>query len=94
MIVVGEKGGEMTYRLILLFLLLLWPGSVPACDQCEVVVEVLDGDSVVIQQQGSVRTVHLVSVDAPQIDQPYGDRAKQYTEELLLNRVVSVEYIW
>ena len=79
--------------LLLLICLSLQPLSTFACDQCEVVVQVLDGDSVVIQQNESVRTVHLVSVDAPQLEQPYGDKAKAYTEDLLLNRVVAIQYI-
>lgn len=78
---------------ILLICLTFQPWGASACDQCEVVVKVIDGDSVIIQQGGSVRTVHLVSVDAPQLEQPYGDKAKAYTEELLLNRVVAIQYI-
>lgn len=78
---------------MLLVCLTLQPWSTLACDRCEVVVKVIDGDSVVIQQAGVNRTVHLVSVDTPQLEQPYGDKAKLYTEDLLLNRVVAIQYI-
>lgn len=77
--------------IILMLCLLLGVGAAMACEKCEVVVEVIDGDSVVIQQDGILRTVHLLSIDAPQLKQPYGDKAKAFTEDLLLNRVVSVE---
>ena len=83
----------MSTLCILLLCLMLQPLAVLACGQCEVVVQVIDGDSVVIQQNGLVRTVHLVSVDAPQLEQPYGDKAKAFTEDLLLNRVVAIKYI-
>lgn len=91
---VDSWGSEMMEKLlVVLICAMLLPLSASACDQCEVVVKVIDGDSVVIQQNGSVRTVHLVSVDAPQLEQPFGDQAKTYTEDLLLNRVVAIQYI-
>jgi micrococcal nuclease len=83
----------MKTLMILLICLIFHPWAASACDKCEVVVKVIDGDSVVIQQDGTVRTVHLVSIDAPQLEQPYGDKAKAFTEDLLLNRVVAIQYI-
>lgn len=78
---------------VLLTCMVLQSWSVLACDQCEVVVKVIDGDTVIIQKNGLVKEVHLVSIDAPQLEQPYGDKAKMYTEDLLLNRVVAIHYI-
>ncbi len=64
-----------------------------ACEKCDIVIDVIDGDTVIILCEGKKRPVHLVSVDAPQLTQPYGKKAKQFTEKLLLNNVVTVNYI-
>ena len=63
------------------------------CDKCEVVVDVIDGDTVMVMLEGKVRPLHLCSVDAPQMEQPFGPEAKQYTTDLLLNKVVTIDYI-
>ncbi len=82
-------------RVLLFVLILCLTGvsSAPACEFCDVVAEVVDGDTVIVVNNGTARTVHLVSVDAPQLEQRFGKQAKAFTEELLLNRVVSVESV-
>lgn len=77
----------------ILFSVLLLLCALPAwgCEFCDVVAEVVDGDTVIIVNNGKARTVHLVSVDAPQLEQPFGKEAKAFAEEMLLNRVVSVD---
>lgn len=73
--------------------LLLCKTAVSACDKCDIVIDVIDGDTVIILCEGKKRPVHLVTVDAPQLEQPYGKEAKAFTEKLLLNHVVSIDYI-
>ena len=75
--------------LILLFLAL--PSM--ACEKCDIVVDVIDGDTVIVLCEGQKRPIHLVEVDAPQLKQPYGKEAKAFTEKLLLNHVVTIDYI-
>ena len=64
-----------------------------ACEKCDIVIDVIDGDTVIILCEGKKRPVHLVTVDAPQLEQPYGKKAKEFTEKLVLNNVVTVNYI-
>lgn len=78
-------------RLFVLMMLLLMAMPAWGCEFCDVVAEVVDGDTVIIVNNGKARTVHLVSVDAPQLEQPYGKEARAFAENLLLNRVVSIE---
>lgn len=73
--------------------LLLAPCVAIGCDKCDVVIDVIDGDTVIVLCEGEKRPVHLVSVDAPQLDQPFGIEAKEFTEKLLLNNVVTIAYI-
>jgi len=78
-------------RIVWLFLFLFAVSPAWGCEFCDVVAEVVDGDTVIVVNNGAARTVHLVAIDAPQIEQPYGKEAKAFTEELLLNRVVSID---
>jgi len=81
-------------RLILTILLfLILPGTSFSCDKCDIVIDVIDGDTVIILCEGEKRPVHLVTVDAPQLEQPYGKEAKLFTEKLLLNNVATISYI-
>ena len=74
-------------------LIILFPATTLACEKCEVVVEIIDGDTIVVMQAGKTKFVHLTSVDAPQLKQPYGDKAKIFTEKLIKNHVATINYI-
>jgi endonuclease YncB( thermonuclease family) len=81
-------------RLFLIGLLWLVTSTAAlACEKCEVVVEVIDGDTVVVMCEGKAKQVHLTSVDAPQMQQPYGKEAKTFTENLMMNHVATINYI-
>lgn len=56
------------------------------------VVEVVDGDTVRVAHDGKVDTVHLLHIDAPELAQPYGDKAKQFCQQLCLAEQVRV--VW
>ena len=71
----------------------LTPLFAMACEKCDVVIDVVDGDTVVVLCEGTARRVHLTSVDAPQMEQPYGKQAKAFTEKFLKNHVVTARYI-
>ena len=81
-------------RLFLIGLLLHIMATIAiACEKCEVVVDVIDGDTVVIMCEGKIKQVHLVSVDAPQMQQPFGDKAKAFTEGVMMSHVATINYI-
>ena len=82
----------MRFILIGLFLLVA-SASVLACEKCEIVIDVIDGDTVIVLCEGKKRPVHLVSIDAPQLEQPYGEKAREFTKNLLLNNVVTIDYV-
>lgn len=85
---------EFNMRFCLALLFLILPASLSnACEKCDVVIDVIDGDTVIIMCEGEKRPVHLVTVDAPQLEQPYGNKARAFTEKMLLNNVVAVDYI-
>lgn len=54
------------------------------------VLEVLDGDTLVVNYQGSDRRVRLAQIDAPESAQPYGDNARQMLAELVRDKSVEL----
>ncbi|WP_266202291.1 thermonuclease family protein [Pontibacter kalidii] len=52
------------------------------------VVGVKDGDTVVLLRNGEEVTVRLYGVDTPEKNQAYGQRAKQYTSDLVFGKSV------
>jgi len=56
------------------------------------VVEVIDGDSLKVVRDGKTEVVHLLNIDAPELAQPFGDKAKKFCEELCLGDQVRV--VW
>jgi micrococcal nuclease len=55
----------------------------------QTVTRVIDGDTVELSSGQSAR---LTGVSAPELDEKYGDKAKIYLEERLLNQEVRLEY--
>lgn len=55
------------------------------------VVRVIDGDTVKIQYGGKIETIRLIGVDTPELKQEYGKQAKEYLEEKILNKNVTLE---
>ncbi|WP_276496573.1 thermonuclease family protein [Pontibacter litorisediminis] len=52
------------------------------------VVGVKDGDTIVLLRNGEEVTVRLYGVDTPEKNQAYGQRAKQYTSDLVYGKTV------
>ena len=44
---------------------------------------VVDGDTVHVFSKGELLKVRLVEIDTPEMDQPHGQEAKEYLENLL-----------
>lgn len=57
------------------------------------VVEVIDGDSLVVQKKasGKLKTIRLYGIDAPEGRQSYGSQATYFTRQFLLNKNVTVD---
>lgn len=53
------------------------------------VTRVIDGDTVEIEGERSIR---MIDVSAPELKEKYGEEAKQYLEDKVLNQQVNLEY--
>ncbi len=62
---------------------------------CEIVsgkvIAVKDGDTIEILYKGAPLKIRLYAVDCPEKDQDFGTKAKQFTSELVFNKVVKVD---
>jgi uncharacterized repeat protein (TIGR01451 family) len=56
------------------------------------VIEVVDGDSIVIESFNRPVKIELMGIDAPELKQNYGDVARQHLLDLVFNKTVTVEY--
>jgi len=56
------------------------------------VIEVNDGDEITIFNLNRPVRIKLVGIDAPEKDQEFGPNAKQHLRDLVLDKVVTVEY--
>ena len=54
------------------------------------VVAVVDGDTFVAREQGKLYLLRLEGIDAPEIDQPFGEEAKDWLSARLLRRRIEV----
>jgi endonuclease YncB( thermonuclease family) len=56
------------------------------------VSRVIDGDSIVVRSQGNEYPVRLAGIDAPELNQPWGESAARELHERLLGRFVVVDW--
>ena len=92
----GVKRLSQAISIILLLLLLLVPGELPA-GQFKI-TRVYDGDTVKAEGQDIEIKIRLVGIDAPETSrkkhepgQPFSQRATKHLAELVLNKVVEVK---
>ena len=77
----------LSYLLILLLLPQLsfgWQGKV---------VSVSDGDTITVMNNSRVERIRLYGVDCPEKHQDFGNRAKQFTSNMVFGKTVDVEPI-
>jgi len=55
------------------------------------VVEVKDGDTLIVLRNKLRMTVELPGVDAPELDQPFGPEAKRFAAKLVKGKVVTIQ---
>ncbi len=57
------------------------------------IIKIIDGDSMVVVQNGQKKIIRLYGVDTPEYGHPYADQAKAYVQNRMLQREVQcVEY--
>ncbi len=73
-------------------LLLLVPASCTGATVSGIVVSVIDGDTICVAEGGRLHRVRLAGIDAPELEQAYGRKARSYLASAVLKRRVRVEY--
>lgn len=73
-------------------LIALFSSSVEAATLFGRVIEVNDGDVITVFNLNRPVRVKLMGVDAPEVDQAFGDVAKKHLAELVFDKSVLVEY--
>jgi endonuclease YncB( thermonuclease family) len=82
----------MQYIIICIISLLFYSPALADTLQGKV-VKIADGDTVTIMDdQGKKHRIRLAGIDAPEKNQPYGDVSTQGLIELVLGKLVTVEY--
>lgn len=81
-------------RTLAIALLIVFCLSLPThADTLQVlVVEVQDGKTIIVENTGRRIKVVLKGADAPEMDQPLGDVARQHLSNLILGKQVAVEF--
>jgi endonuclease YncB( thermonuclease family) len=55
------------------------------------VVAISDGDTIRVMHNGTPERIRLWGIDCPEMKQPFGTRAKQFTGDLAFGQVVTVK---
>jgi len=78
---------------LLLPLLLLSGGPAAAEALSGIVIRVADGDTItVVDGEGARHKIRLAGIDAPERDQPFGQRARQALAAQVFNRQVDIQW--
>ncbi len=56
------------------------------------VVEVPDGESLIVKIKGRKKTVRLIGISAPEVDQQFGKEAREYLARMVQGKAVSILY--
>ena len=80
---------QLFSKIILMVLAVFW--TTFAWGDEGVVVKVIDGDTIVIRENGQYKKIGIRGIDAPDLQQAYGLAAKKELEKLLLNDVVYID---
>ncbi|MCG8710899.1 thermonuclease family protein [Brenneria sp. 4F2] len=76
----------------LLAVVLLFSGPVLAATIDGKVIHVVDGDTIVVRQDGVNYRIRMLGVDAPEYHQPYGTDSRRALERQIGGRWVNVRY--
>lgn len=93
----GANEGKLIPGMLVLMALALGypPNNIPeaAADSITftgIVVGIEDGDTLTVLRNKARFTMNVAAVDAPELDQPYGQEAKRMVAALVKNRVVTI----
>ncbi len=78
-------------RILTVLLLLAAPAA--ASELTGTVVGVHDGDTLTVKSDGRTRRIRLACIDAPELGQSFGSRAKQKLSDLVIRRTVRVDVV-
>lgn len=73
--------------------LLLLAAHATASELTGTVVGVHDGDTITVKSDGRTRRIRLACIDAPELGQSFGSRAKQRLSDLVMRRTVRVDVV-
>ena len=59
-----------------------------------IVIKVIDGDSLEVSQNGTVNSIRLYGIDAPEWKQPYSRKARAYLQKLLSGKEILFEELY
>ena len=57
------------------------------------IVDVFDGDTLIVSLAGRAEIIRLFGVDSPEKEQPFGLEAKSFTSNMVSGKVIRVELI-
>jgi endonuclease YncB( thermonuclease family) len=73
--------------------LLVLAAPTAASELTGTVVGVHDGDTITVRSDGGTRRIRLACIDAPELGQSFGSRAKQRLSDLVMRRTVRVDVV-
>lgn len=83
----------MPTSLRILAVVLLLAAPVAAGELAGTVVGVHDGDTITVRSDGRTHRIRLACIDAPELGQSFGSRAKQKLSDLVMRRKVRVDVV-
>lgn len=81
-------------KMVLYTILLMGLFPISALAEWKVkVVDIFDGDTLIVSLDGRAEIIRLFGVDSPEKEQPFGLEARSFTSDLVSGRVIRVEPI-
>ena len=79
------------FRVLLLFQLLVTPAIASDKTFSGKVVKVSDGDTIQVMHEGKAEKIRLAGIDCPEKKQPFGQAAKKFTSNLIVQKIITVQ---
>ncbi len=87
------RRSQLTATLPLFFSLALITSQTLAADFTGRVVGISDGDTITVMHNGKGERIRLHGIDCPEKRQAFGNRAKQFTSNLVFAKTVTVQVV-
>jgi micrococcal nuclease len=79
---------RLVQNVLIVILLFYLPES--ATPWSGMVVGISDGDTITVMHRGKPERIRLFGIDCPEKDQDFGERAKQFTSQMVFRKIVEV----